>query len=291
MGYDLSYYWPFIKLGATDVWRHKTRSLLTMLGMVFGVGSVIAMLAVGEGASAQALDSIKRLGSENIMVSSVKPAYDAASAAANAAGTGGNRVTLASYGLLFDDETRIRETVPGVRETVPARMVRRNARFNDRRIELRVVETVPSWFEVVKRPILAGRTLSPADYATHANVCVLTEFGVRKLLAAEKMIGQHVRLGTSLFQVIGIVKNETGGSVRAPDSDADVYIPMSTGQRLFGLASIRVVSGSREGERVDYAATVDGDPSGMRLTVGLVDSYGRTLAEDAPAPPPRTGGG
>ena len=44
----LSFYWPFIKLGATDVWRHKTRSFLTMLGMVFGVGSVIAMLAVGE---------------------------------------------------------------------------------------------------------------------------------------------------------------------------------------------------------------------------------------------------
>ena len=131
-----------------------------MLGMVFGVGSVIAMLAVGEGASAQALDSIKRLGSENIMVSSVKPAYDAASAAANASGAG-NRVMLAAYGLLFDDETRIRETVPGVRETVPARMVRRNARFNDRRIELRVVETVPSWFEVVKRPTLACASCWP----------------------------------------------------------------------------------------------------------------------------------
>ena len=47
---SLSFYWPFIRLGATDVWRHKTRSFLTMLGMVFGVGSVIAMLAVGEGA-------------------------------------------------------------------------------------------------------------------------------------------------------------------------------------------------------------------------------------------------
>ena len=55
MNLDLSYYWPFIKLGATDVWRHKTRSFLTMLGMVFGVGSVIARLAVGEGASSQAL--------------------------------------------------------------------------------------------------------------------------------------------------------------------------------------------------------------------------------------------
>ncbi|MBR4652279.1 MAG: ABC transporter permease [Kiritimatiellae bacterium] len=226
-----------------------------MLGMVFGVGSVIAMLAVGEGASAQALESIKRLGSENIMVSSVKPAYDPAKAVASA-GMGGNRVTLASYGLLFEDDSRIRETVPGVRDTVPARMVRRNARFGDRRIELRVVETVPTWFEVVKRPVLAGRTLTPADYAARANVCVLTEFGVRKLLAAQRMIGQHVRLGNNVFLVIGIVKNETGGNVRAPDSDADAYIPMSTGQRLFGLASIRVVSGGREGERVELSEII-----------------------------------
>jgi putative ABC transport system permease protein len=109
-------------LGATDVWRHKTRSFLTMLGMVFGVGSVIAMLAVGEGASQQALESIKRLGSQNILVSSVKPVSDAANAA-----TVSKQVTLAVYGLLYEDETRIRETVPGVSDTVPARMVRRDA--------------------------------------------------------------------------------------------------------------------------------------------------------------------
>ena len=47
VNFNPSFYWPFVKLGATDVWRHKTRSFLTMLGMVFGVGSVIAMLAVG----------------------------------------------------------------------------------------------------------------------------------------------------------------------------------------------------------------------------------------------------
>ena len=102
----LSFYWPFIKLGATDVWRHKTRSFLTMLGMVFGVGSVIAMLAVGEGASHQALESIKRLGSQNIMVNSVKPTSEegTSSAAQSAA-------RLAIYGLLHDDEARIRETI------------------------------------------------------------------------------------------------------------------------------------------------------------------------------------
>ena len=246
----LSFYWPFIKLGATDVWRHKTRSCLTMLGMVFGVGSVIAMLAVGEGASHQALESIKRLGSQNIMVNSVKPtSEDAGNSAAQAS-------RLAVYGLLYDDEARIRETVAGVNRTVPARMVRRNARFNERSLELRVVETVPDWFEVVPRPVLAGRVLNPSDISENANVCILTEFGVRKLLAAEDMLGQRVRLGSGVFEVVGIVRNESGGSVRAPDSEADAYVPMSTASRLCGVANIRHVSGGMEGEKVELSQII-----------------------------------
>ena len=246
---SLSFYWPFIRLGATDVWRHKTRSFLTMLGMVFGVGSVIAMLAVGEGASHQALESIKRLGSQNIMISSVKPTSEDGPNVQQGA-------RLAVYGLLYDDETRIRETVPGVEKTVPARMVRRNARYNERLLELRVVETVPSWFEVVPRPVLAGRVLGDGDMDSRANVCVLTEFGVRKLLAAEEVLGQHVRLGSGVFEVVGIVKNESGGSVRAPDSEADAYIPMSTGSHLFGVANSRPISGGVESERVELSQII-----------------------------------
>jgi len=249
--HGIGLYWPFIRLGVTDVWRHKTRSFLTMLGMVFGVGSVIAMLAVGEGASHQALESIKRLGSQNIMVNSVKPTSE------EVGSTGAAKTAkLAVYGLLNDDEARIVETVPGVACTVPARMVRRNARFNERQLELRVVETVPDWFTVVPRPVLAGRVLNGSDMDSRANVCVLTEYGVRKLLAAATMLGQRIRLGGGVFEVVGIVKNENGGSVRAPDSDADAYIPMSTAARLFGVANIRYSAGGMEGERVELTQII-----------------------------------
>lgn len=247
---QIRYFWPFIKLGLSDVWRHKTRSLLTMLGMVFGVGSVIAMLAVGEGASLQALDSIKRLGSENIMVMSVKPTEDEGTS------TGAQRGRLAVYGLLYEDEKRIQETVPGVVVTVPARMTRRNARLNERQLEMRVVETVPGWFDVVQRPVLAGRVLTANDMRTRANVCVLTEHGVRLLLAAEEMIGQRIRIASCVFEVVGIVKNETGGTVRAPDSEADAYIPISTGTKLFGEANIRYSAGGMEGEKVELSQII-----------------------------------
>lgn len=247
---QVRYFWPFIKLGLSDVWRHKTRSLLTMLGMVFGVGSVIAMLAVGEGASQQALDSIKRLGSENIMVMSVKPTEEEGTS------TGAQRGRLAVYGLLYEDEKRILETVPGVVITVPARMTRRNARLNERQLEMRVVETIPGWFEVVQRPILAGRVLTANDMQMRANVCVLTEHGVRRLLAAEEMIGQRIRIASGVFEVIGIVKNETGGTVRAPDSEADAYIPITTGTKLFGEANIRYSAGGMEGEKVELSQII-----------------------------------
>ena len=242
--------WPFVRLGLTDVWRHKTRSFLTMLGMVFGVGSVIAMLAVGEGASQQALDSIKRLGSQNIMIMSVKPTSE------EGGSTGSQRGRLAMYGLLYDDEDRISETVPGVILTVPARMTRRNARLGERQLELRVVETIPSWFDVVQRPVLAGRVLTQHDLSMSANVCVLTEHGVRRLLAAEETLGQRIRISSGVFEVVGIVKNETGGTVRAPDSEADGYIPITTGTKMFGEANIRYSAGGMEGERVELSQII-----------------------------------
>ena len=247
---SISYIWPFVKLGLTDVWRHKTRSFLTMLGMVFGVGSVIAMLAVGEGASQQALESIKRLGSENIMVMSVKPTSE------EGGSSGAQHGKLAVYGLLYFDEDRIRETVPGVALTVPVRMTRRMARVGERQLELRVVETEPTWFDVVQRPVMDGRVLTENDLRMRSNVCVLTEHGVRRLLAAEGMVGQRIRIASGIFEVIGIVKNESGGTVRAPDSEADAYIPLTTGTRLFGEANIRYSSGGMEGEKVELSQII-----------------------------------
>ncbi len=65
-----------VRLGIRSLWNHRLRSLLTMLGIVFGVCSVIAMLAIGEGASAEAQEQIRSLGSQNIIIRSFKPPED-----------------------------------------------------------------------------------------------------------------------------------------------------------------------------------------------------------------------
>ena len=97
-----------IRLGIKTLMLHKLRSLLTMLGVVFGVASVVAMLAVGEGASKDALERIRKLGSTNIIITSVKPAAD------ESGGQRGSPWQMLVYGLLYDDVQRAKETFSAI---------------------------------------------------------------------------------------------------------------------------------------------------------------------------------
>lgn len=239
-----------IKIGAADVWRHKLRSFLTMLGMVFGVGSVVSMLAVGEGASKQSLESIRKLGSRNIIIASVKPPESGAEGMKRSA-------RLSNYGLLYLDEVRIRETIPGVNKTVPARFMQKNAIYKSLQVELRVVGTTEAWFDVIDRPLIAGRKLVSEDMKRVSPVCVLTETGARKLLAGRSTIGQDIRIASTAFTVVGIVKNEkSSGGLQMPDSEADVYIPMRAGIERFGSVEMKRSSSSFSAEKVELSQIV-----------------------------------
>src|SRR5437868_13413055 len=102
--------WRTVQLGIKSLLLHKMRSGLTMLGIIFGVCSVIAMLAIGEGASYEAQQAIKKLGSSNIIMRSVKPPDDNRSG-----GSAGGRSSAIEYGLTYKDADRVQSTVPGVR--------------------------------------------------------------------------------------------------------------------------------------------------------------------------------
>jgi putative ABC transport system permease protein len=231
--------------GIQTLLLHKLRSFLTMLGVVFGVGSVVAMLAVGEGASKEALEQIRKLGSHNILISSIKPVEE------EAAGTAPSFMSI--YGLTYQDHQRIQESFSSVRKNVPVKLIRKEARLGERSLELRIVGTSHQWFEVIPRPVLAGRTLMPGDLTGKDPVVVLTEFGARKLLATRHSIGQTIRLGVDSFKVIGIVRNETGssGAMQIPDREIDAYIPITTARTYLGDVVIKMSAGSRLREKVE----------------------------------------
>jgi putative ABC transport system permease protein len=234
-----------IKLGIKNLTQHKLRSFLTMLGMVFGVGSVIAMLAVGEGASKQALDEIRKLGSNNIIITAQKPADEQ-----NQQNT---RIRMSIYGLLYDDIQRIVQSFHNVTKVVPVKIVRKEGRLAERALNLRILGTTPDWFNLVRRPLIAGRTLAPYDLDHFSNVAVLTEYGARRLLPTRSVLGQTIRLGGDYFEIVGIVKSENSqeGILQSPDQQIDAYIPLSVAKANFGDISTLRSAGSSTRELVE----------------------------------------
>ena len=233
-----------VQLGIKTLLLHKLRSLLTMLGVVFGVGSVVAMLAVGEGASADALNRIRKLGSNNIIVNSEKAAADADSSTMSQ--------FMNIYGLLYEDEERIRRTFDAVVRTVPVKLIRKEARIGSRTLELRVVGTTHEWFDLVRRDVIAGRVLGSQDMTGDTNAVVLTEHGARRLLATKNTIGQPLNIGGGFFEVVGIVQSEASSEgVRVPDENVDAYIPLHVARERFGDTVSKRSAGSRELERVE----------------------------------------
>jgi len=103
--------------GIENLLLHKLRSFLTMLGIVFGVGSVVAMLSVGEGASKEALEQIRKLGSNNIIVSSMKSVEE------ESASTTHSHMSI--YGLTYEDYVRVAESFSTIRQAVPVKLLRK----------------------------------------------------------------------------------------------------------------------------------------------------------------------
>src|SRR5512142_2791706 len=149
-------------LGIENLLLHKLRSFLTMLGVVFGVGSVVAMLSVGDGASQHALAQLRKLGSDNIILTSVKSAEE------EHASTQHSHMSI--YGLTYEDHRRLAESFKNVKQTAPAKLMRKDASLGERSMELRVVGATPAWFHLVPRELVAGRAILPTDQRQRAPV-------------------------------------------------------------------------------------------------------------------------
>ena len=234
-----------IKLGIRNLLLHKLRSLLTMLGLVFGVGSVIAMLAIGEGASEEAMEQIRKLGSCNIIVTAQKPAEESNSAQKSA--------FMSIFGLLYEDQERIAATIPTVVNTVPVKSMQKSAQYGTREQDLRVVATTEKWFDLVQREVIAGRIMTTRDVEERASVAVLTEYGARRLLATDTAIGSIVRIAGNTYEIIGIVQSESlrDGSMQTPDQQTDVYIPLTTARQHYGDVFIQRKQGANTREMVE----------------------------------------
>lgn len=239
-----------IQLGLKNLLLHKLRSLLTMLGIVFGVFSVIAMLAIGEGASRQAQKQVLELGATNIIVISKKPAEGSQNNNPN------NR--MISYGILRNDYRRIRETVPTIVESTPIREFAQPARYLHRSMDTRLVGCTSSYFSVNHLKLKRGRFISDADQRNTSNVVVIGYEVEKILFPGEQPLGKALRIGEVYYTIVGVTDHRTasaaiGGSLSGQDFDKDVYIPLQTLRSRIGDEIVIVQSGSFSSEDVELS--------------------------------------
>src|SRR6266446_4396956 len=241
-----------VRLGFRSLWLHRLRSLLTVLGIVFGVCSVIAMLAIGEGASFEAQEQIKNLGSQNIILRSVKPPEE------QKVSDKGSQSYVLQYGITYSDVKRIRATIPGVTIVLPARNIRDYVWNISRRVDCEVVGTVPWYPQMRNHQVASGRFFTDADMDAKTSVCVLGAEMAPALFPLDSPLGKHVRVGAAYYQVIGIMEprgqgpktDETGDAATKTAAAHRMFIPLETAKQRYGEVLMRRRTGSFEAERV-----------------------------------------
>ncbi len=237
-------------LGVKSLWVHRLRSALTVLGIVFGVCSVIAMLAIGEGASYEAEEQLKLLGSANIIIRSVKPPEDQ-----SGSGSSG-MVSVSQYGLTYSDAEGIHKTIPSVDVMVPGRRIRKSASHAVKRLDTVILGTVPWFMEVTSRKMAYGRFLTSADLHQMRNICVIEPHVADLLFPFDNALGNAVKIGTDYYRVVGILESSSqtaasGPASRAAGREVGIYIPLTAARTRFGEILVNMSSGSREMERVE----------------------------------------
>ena len=151
-----------LRLGAKNLLLHKLRSFLTVLGLLFGVASVIAMLAVGEGASHEALEQLKALGPTNLMARSQRPPEPSD-------GRVVSRKTALVYGLRYGDADRIRAMFPAAEQVVAVRETPKTLRAGARTANSFVIGTTPEYREVSRVVVFGSSGFASASDAVRRN--------------------------------------------------------------------------------------------------------------------------
>lgn len=242
-----------LRLAFKTLLLHKLRSGLTMLGIVFGVCSVIAMLAIGEGASQQAQQQVLELGATNIIVRSVKPPDGSGTTST------GEVSRVLRYGLTETDYEILSKTLENVTGIVPVREVYHQVQFQRQSMDARIVGCTPEYVEMNHLAISRGQFFEAIHLRDQLNVVVLGSDAAEKLFPGVDPIGNQVLVSSAAYRVIGVMRPRTasaaiGGSLSAQDFNKDVYLPLSTFKSRLTSDDvfIRYVSGSFSSEKVTY---------------------------------------
>ena len=202
---------------------NKMRSALTMLGIIIGVGAVIAMLAVGTGASERISQQIASIGSNLIII------------LPGSTTSGGLRMGMGSQPTLTkDDADAILKECSAVQDVAPVLNGAAQIVYGNQNWSTGVYGTTPSMLNIRDWPLASGRSFTEQDVKSATKVCLLGQTVVENLFGGIDPIGQILRIKKVPFTVIGVL-DKKGQSPQGQDQDDTVYIPVTTAQKkIFG---------------------------------------------------------
>jgi putative ABC transport system permease protein len=221
---SLEQWLPDLAFGLENLASHKLRSLLTMLGMIFGVAAVVAMLSIGAGAQQKVMAFIEQLGVRNLIVEAKEARNEQEL----------QKVRKISPGLTLRDYQIIRLNVLDIKEATPRKRFTPTKILPKPQQDAPVVYGVePSYLEIGHLRVTEGRFFDASDNAAAAPVCVLGAAAKDSLFGASQAVGEYIKLNEMWCHVIGIAgpqlapESDVSG-VRTEDMNNLVYAPLNS---------------------------------------------------------------
>ena len=217
-----------LRIGLRSIAVHKLRSALTMLGVIFGVGAVVAMLAIAGGARREAVEQIRLLGTNNIRVHHLELSGEAREEA-EAKGSGG---------LSSADAELIEANLPTGVRLAPVRYVDEPVLGRRGEVAARVIATNADYGRVTDFRVAEGRFLSELDLYDAKRVAVIGEEVRKDLFPFRHAIGRKIRVGDGWFTVVGVMeskglRNGRATVIQVRNLNRDVYVPITTANGRF----------------------------------------------------------
>ncbi|MCC7346962.1 MAG: ABC transporter permease [Variibacter sp.] len=218
---------PELLMGLSSLLAHKLRSLLTMLGMIFGVGAVVAMLSITAGAQKEMMSFIDQLGVNNIIVEA-REAVDR-----NELQT----IRAISQGLTFRDYRAISENVQGLVAITPRKRFKPQKVLPKTNQELpQLIGVLPNFVEINSLKLVGGRFFTEEENKSSAPVCVLGENAKVNLLGFDDAVGKYVKINEVWLQVVGVLTPQATSDTEMEgvgNRNNMVIAPLNTVMRRF----------------------------------------------------------
>src|SRR6202521_5443461 len=223
--------------------RNKMRSALTMLGIIIGVGAVIAVVSIGQGAQYIVQQGIQAMGTNAVFI------------AAGSNRAGGVRQ---GYGgvktLTVDDMNAILREIPLIQQAAPSLQSRQQVVYGNQNWNTSITGTTPNYFDIRTWSVQSGSVFSDQEVDLAANVCVIGTTVAKILFVSEDPIGKTMRIGNLPFRVDGVLESK-GQSVVGQDQDDVIFAPYTTVQRkIQGITWLQFINASAVSQQASLAA-------------------------------------